>query len=84
MRHELVGLVFCEGMRLTLTGVVLGLFAALGAGRAVNALLFGVAPADVTTLALTAALFVVTAALALLLPTWRAAAGDSAQVLREQ
>jgi ABC-type lipoprotein release transport system permease subunit len=62
---------------------VIGLVAALTAGRALATIVFGVSPRDPMTLALTGVVLLVVAAVASALPAWRAAGIDPMRVLRE-
>jgi putative ABC transport system permease protein len=71
-----------EGLRLVAWGLGLGLLLALAAAQALRPLLFGVAPHDPATLLAVAALLAAVAALASLLPAWRAARVDPARALR--
>ena len=65
-------------------GLVVGMAAALAAGRLVHSLLFGVAPTDALTLAGVAAALASVAMLACLLPAHAAARIDPARVLRDE
>jgi predicted permease len=74
--------VMTQGLRLAVTGVAMGLAGILGLSRLLASLLFGVHPADVTTLAIVIPSIVGTAALACWLPAWRASRLDPNAVLR--
>lgn len=65
-------------------GVALGVAVAMGAVRALDSLLYGVTGTEPATYALVAGVMVAVAALAGLLPAWRAARLDPVQVLREE
>ena len=71
-----------EGLLLTGLGVVVGLAGAFGLNRLVASLLFGVRPTDVRTAAGVAATMIIVAAVACLLPAWRASRLDPNAVLR--
>ena len=71
-------------MRPVTLGTVLGLGGALLAGRLLRNLLFGVAPADPTTLGLVAAVLLTVPLLTALLPATRAARTEPLRVLREE
>jgi ABC-type antimicrobial peptide transport system permease subunit len=70
--REIRTLVVGEALRLAGVGLGLGVLAALGAGRLLGSLLFGVAPADGVTFLGVVGLFAVVAALAALLPAQHA------------
>jgi putative ABC transport system permease protein len=59
-------------MRVTAVGLVVGLLAALGAGRVLASQLFEVDLADPLVIAQTAVVVLVVAAAACLVPAWRA------------
>jgi ABC-type antimicrobial peptide transport system permease subunit len=81
---DLVGLVLGEGVRVTLVGVALGVVLALALGRVVESLLFGASARDpVVYVAAMATLFIV-AALASIVPRWRAARVDPVTTLRDE
>jgi putative ABC transport system permease protein len=82
-RHQVIGLVLGEGARLVGIGVACGLAAALLVGRLLDALLFGVAPSDPSSLVAAALAFAVVATLACLAPAWRAGAADVSAALRQ-
>jgi ABC-type antimicrobial peptide transport system permease subunit len=80
--RSVTGMVLAEGARLTALGVVVGLAAALGAGRLLSSLLFGIEPHDPATFAAVAALLVALALTACWLPARRAARVDPARALQ--
>jgi predicted permease len=77
-------LVLRESARLTLVGVGLGLAGALGAGRLLASLLYGVAPSDPPTLLLSALVLPLAALAACAVPAWRAARVEPISVLRSE
>ncbi|HSB54087.1 MAG TPA: ADOP family duplicated permease [Gemmatimonadales bacterium] len=79
---SLLALVVRDGLRLTLVGVVLGIVAALVAGRALGSLVYGVSPHDVPTMILAGGTVLLVALAASLLPARRAAKVDPMQSLR--
>jgi len=81
-RPAVLRLVLAEGMRLTLLGTVIGVAAALGAGRLVQGLLYNVSAMDPIAFAGVPALLVGVAALAVYLPARRAAAVDPMKALK--
>ena len=81
-RARVLADVMKEGLVLASIGVAVGLAGALGLNRLIAALLFGVRPTDVPTVAAVAATMIVVAALACVLPAWRASRLDPNVVLR--
>jgi predicted permease len=81
-RGAVARLVAGQGVRLVAVGLLLGLPAAVLAGRALAGLLYGVRPIDPTALLLCPALLVAVAAVAIVLPARRAASLDPAVTLR--
>jgi putative ABC transport system permease protein len=71
-----------QGMRLILTGMVLGIGGALAATRALESLLFGVSATDALTFAVVALLLALVALLACWIPARRAARVDPMVALR--
>jgi predicted permease len=71
-----------EGLLLTAIGVVVELAGAFGLSRLIASLLFGVTPTDVPTVAGVTATMIIVAAVACLLPAWRASRLDPNAVLR--
>ena len=78
------GLVVGQGLRLSVTGIGLGLVAAFALTRAMTSMLVGVKPADPATFASMAVLFLLIAAVASWLPARRAAGLDPTSALREE
>ena len=81
-RSSVLAGVMREGLLLTTIGVVCGLAGALGLNRLIASLLFGVRPTDTPTVAGVAATMIIVAAVACLLPAWRASRLDPNVVLR--
>jgi ABC-type antimicrobial peptide transport system permease subunit len=73
-----------EGAKLALTGLAIGLAAALGLTRFIQGMLFGVSPTDPTTFVLLAGLVLTIAAAATLLPALRAMRVDPVEALRTE
>ncbi len=83
-RGDILALVLRQGMTMTAIGLAVGLIAALAAGRALSAMLFGVTWLDrVTYFSATLLLFVV-AGIACLIPARRAASIDPMEALRNE
>jgi predicted permease len=83
-RGAVVGMVMSESIRLVAIGVVLGLAAALWAGRFVRAVVYGLSPSDPLTIVAAVALIAVVTLLAGGVPARRAANVDPVQALRRQ
>jgi putative ABC transport system permease protein len=83
-RRELFGLVLGDGLAVAGLGVVIGIAGALAAMRALSTLLFDVGPQDPLTLAATATVLLVVAALATFVPARRAAQVDPIIALRSE
>ena len=81
-RRSVLALVLRQGVQLTLAAVALGVVGALGAGRAIASLLYGVSPHNPLVLALVAAVLTLVAALASYLPARRATRVDPMVALR--
>ena len=77
-------LVVGYGLRLSMTGIAIGLFAALELTRVLTSMLVGVKPTDPATFVAMAGLFFLIATLASWLPARRAAKLDPVQALREE
>ncbi|MCH9649030.1 MAG: ABC transporter permease [Deltaproteobacteria bacterium] len=82
-RSQVLLMVLGRGLRLTVTGAVLGIVGALLLSRFMGALLFEVQGLDVLTFVLVPFLFVVIALAASFLPAWKATQVDPAIALRE-
>ena len=67
-----------------LTGIAVGLVGVLAAARAMNALLYGVAPTDAATIAGSVATILAVALVACWRPAWSAARVDPMRVLRNE
>ena len=81
-RFSVLADVMKDGLLLAGIGVVVGLAGAFGLNRLIAALLFGVRPTDVPTVAAVVATMIIVAAVACLLPAWRASRLDPNAVLR--
>jgi predicted permease len=79
---DIVALVVRQSMAIAGAGVLIGLLASLWLVRALQKFLFGVAPHDMASFAGVAAILVVVAALASIVPARRAARVDPVTVLR--
>ena len=81
---SVVGLVLGRGMAMALTGIAVGGFGAYLAGRAIQAALFGVPPADPITFAIVIALCLVMTLAGCLAPALRAVRVDPLRAMRAE
>lgn len=81
-RRGVIGMVLRESMIMVAAGVVLGLAAAIAAGRLLTAILFGLSPTDVWTIAAAIALMIGVSLAAGYLPARRASRVDPMVALR--
>jgi ABC-type antimicrobial peptide transport system permease subunit len=75
-------MVMTETLSLVCIGVMIGMAAALAAARLVRELLYGVQPADPTTITIATLLLLATAVIAAFLPASRAAQVEPMTALR--
>jgi putative ABC transport system permease protein len=83
-REEVLRLMLGDGLRPALYGLALGLAASIGAVRLIQSMLYGTQPLDPAIFASVAASMLVVAALACLVPAWRASRIDPMQALRTE
>jgi putative ABC transport system permease protein len=83
-REEIAWMVAQQGLRIALAGIVPGLAAAAALTRLMASLLYGVAPNDLWTFAVTAGILAVTALIACCGPALRAASVDPMVALRHE
>jgi predicted permease len=81
-RNDVLRMVLWQGMKLTSTGVVIGLVGALATAQLLRGLLYGVSPMDLVTFISVPLLLALVALLACLLPARRAAKVDPMVALR--
>ena len=81
---NILGLVFRQGMVLTVIGIAIGLAAAIAATQALLSLLFSVSRLDPLTYVGVIALLIAMSAIACSVPAWRAAQVDPAITLRAE
>jgi len=81
---DIVRAVLRDGLTTVLAGLVAGVLLAIGAGRVVASLLYGVAPRDPVALAVVAGALMVVAVGAALVPAWRASRADPLLALRNE
>jgi len=82
--RNVIGLVMREAMRIVAIGMIIGLIASLAATRLIANLLYGLAPKDPLTIARVALLLLMVVALAVYLPSRRAARVDPMVTLRHE
>ena len=80
--RDIMGMVIREGMAITITGLIVGLFLALATGRLIGSLLYGVDPVDPLSIAVAVILLGLTSILASYIPARRAAKIDPMEALR--
>jgi predicted permease len=83
-RQNILGQMLRDGLRPAVWGLVVGLGASAGVTRLIQSLLFGTKPLDVEVFALVSGTLLFVAALACLLPAWRASRLDPMQALRTE
>jgi predicted permease len=81
---EIFRMILGEGLKLSLTGLMLGLLGALWLGRAASSLLFGVAPTDPLTFMVVSLLLIAVAVAACCFPARRAMKIEPIVALRQE
>ncbi len=79
---DVVGHVLLDGLRAVAVGVAIGVALALAGGKLVATLLYGISPHDPAAIVGVAAALLAVAAIATLVPAWRAARVDPVSALR--
>jgi putative ABC transport system permease protein len=82
--RDVARLVVVQGMKPTLAGIGIGLIAALGLGRIVSSLIYGVSSRDLLTFAAVTMLLILVSFAASLIPAVRATRVDPLAVLRDE
>lgn len=83
-RNDILRLVLTHGMKMAISGVVVGLIAAFALTRLMSTMLFGVRPTDPTTYAIIAVVLLAVALMACYLPARRATKVDPLSALRAE
>jgi putative ABC transport system permease protein len=83
-RDQVLGLMLADGLRPALIGLLLGLVASAATTRFIRAMLYETQPFDLEIFAAVAGLLIASAALACLVPAWRASRLDPMQTLRTE
>lgn len=82
--RDVMALVMGQGIKLTAAGLLIGVAGGVFAGRAMRALLYGVAPDDPATVAIVGILLAAVALVASYAPAHRATQADPAETLRAE
>jgi putative ABC transport system permease protein len=82
--QDVLKMILGDGVRLLLVGIALGIPVAMGAATLLRSMLFGIAPADLPTLAGAVAVMLTAGLLASYLPARRATRVDPLQALRTE
>jgi putative ABC transport system permease protein len=83
-RRDILRMILSDGLGLSLTGLVLGLFGAVWLGQLLSGLVFGISATDTPTFAGVSVLLTTVAAAACYFPARRAAQVDAAAALKYQ
>jgi predicted permease len=83
-REQVLRLMLFDGMKPALLGLVFGLIAAAAATQLIRSLLYGTQPLDLSVFVLVSCLLLAVAAIACLVPAWRASRLDPMQALRTE
>jgi len=81
MRWDIVTMIMRESLNLVLPGLLIGLVVALGAGRFIDSLLYGLSATDPLTIVISAVIMTAVAAFAGYLPARRASRVDPMRAL---
>ncbi len=82
--HDVHWLVLCQGLKMTLIGLAIGLVAAFNLTKLLSSYIFGVSPTDAATFAVVSLLLAAVALLACYLPAHRATKVDPMIALRTE
>jgi putative ABC transport system permease protein len=81
---DILQLIFFQGLKPAVIGVVIGLALSLALGRGVSSMIYGVSTADLTTLIGGSLLLLIIAAMASLIPSYRATRVEPAKILHQE
>jgi ABC-type antimicrobial peptide transport system permease subunit len=82
--RDILRLVLFQGLQPAVIGVVIGLVLSLVLGRGVSSMIYGVSATDLTTLITGSLLLLVIAAVASLIPSYRATRVEPAKILHQE
>jgi putative ABC transport system permease protein len=83
-REQVLGKMLSDGLRPALVGLLAGLAASVEAGRVLRSMLYETRPLDPVVFAGVAAMLLAVAALACVVPAWRASRVDPMRALRTE
>jgi putative ABC transport system permease protein len=83
-REQVLRLMLLDGLKPAVFGLILGLIASVATTRLIASLLYGTQPLDLTVFVLVTLLLMVVAAIACLVPAWRASRLDPMRALRTE
>jgi putative ABC transport system permease protein len=83
-RDQVLRLMLMDGLKPAIFGLILGLIASAATTRLIQSLLFGTKPLDLIVFILVTTLLMLVAAVACLIPAWRASRLDPMQALRTE
>jgi putative ABC transport system permease protein len=83
-REQVLRLMLFDGLRPALLGLVLGLAVSVATAQQIESMLYGTRPLDPMVFVAVAAMLLLVAALACMLPAWRASRLDPMQALRTE
>ncbi len=83
-REQVLKLMLLDGLRPALVGLVLGVGASIAASRFIQSLLFGTRPLDPIVFVSVSIVLLIIAAMACLMPAWKASRVDPMQALRTE
>jgi putative ABC transport system permease protein len=84
LRRQIIARFLLQGVRVTVGGCIAGLILSVGANQLISGMLCGVSSIDIKTYFVVSLLILVVAAIASLVPAWRAARVEPIQVLRQE
>ena len=82
-KSDVIRMMSIHGLKSVIVGLAIGFAGAIGATRLLQSQLFEIGPRDPITLIATAAVLLIVAASAAMIPAWRATAIDPSSALRE-
>jgi len=83
-REQVLRLMMLDGLRPALIGLTLGLAGSAGLARQIESMLYGTEPFDPAVFAAVSATLLMVAAVACVVPTWRASRLNPMQALRSE